>query len=191
MLRRSLPTALALTALLAACRGPAVPNPMTGETRYLCCNMHYEKPDISDVNYLKGTLIPFGTRVQVLEVRKNSVKFQPAGHPTITLVLRYGKEAITMDQYLDRIFVREDPHTKLPRPGKDKKQAAAAERTRKLIEEATVEPGMTKDEVLMTLGYPPVHRTPSLSAPMWTYWANRWATFEVYFDGDKVARVQR
>ena len=28
MLRRSLPTALALTALLAACRGPAVPNPM-------------------------------------------------------------------------------------------------------------------------------------------------------------------
>src|SRR5207249_3968373 len=86
---------------------------------------HYEKPDISDVNYLKGTLIPFGTRVQVLEVRKNSVKFQPAGHPTITLVLRYGKEAITMDQYLDRTFVREDPHTKLPRPGKDKKQAAA------------------------------------------------------------------
>jgi len=26
---------------------------------------------------------------------------------------------------------------------------------------------------------------------MWTYWANRWATFEVYFDGDKVARVNR
>src|SRR5439155_6455112 len=34
-------------------------------------------------------------------------------------------------------------------------------------------------------------RTPSLSASMWTYWANRWATFEVYFDGDKVSRVQR
>ena len=191
MLRRSLPTALALTAFLAACKGPAVPHPMTGETRYLCCNMHYEKPEISDVNYLKGTLIPFGTRVQVLEVRKNSVKFQPAGHPAITLVLKYGKDAITMDQYLERIFVREDPHTKLPRPGKDKKQAAAAERTRKLLEEATVEPGMTKDEVLMALGYPPVHRTPSLSSPNWTYWANRWMTFEVYFDGDKVSRVQR
>ena len=96
-----------------------------------------------------------------------------------------------MDQYLELIFLREDPHAKLPKPGKDKKQAAAAERTRRLIEEATVEPGMTKNEVVMALGYPPVHRTPSLSAPMWTYWANRWATFEVYFDGDKVARVQR
>ena len=191
MLRRSLPTALALTAFLTACKGPAVPHPMTGETRYLSCNMHYEKPEISDVNYLKGTLIPFGTRVQVLEVRKNSVKFQPAGHPPITLVLKYGKDAMSMDQYLERIFLRENPHAKLPKPGKDKKQAAAAERTRKLIEEGTVEPGMTKDEVLMAIGYPPVHRTPSLSATMWTYWANRWQTFEVYFDGDKVSRVQR
>jgi len=192
MPRRSLLlTTLALATLLAACKGPSVPHPMTGQTRYLCCNMHYEKPEISDANYLKGTLIPFGTRVQVLEVKKSSVKFQADGHPPITLVLKYGKDTLGMDQYLDRVFLREDPHAKRPKPGKDKKQAAAAERTRKLIEEGTVEPGMTKDEVLMALGYPPVHRTPSLSASMWTYWANRWATFEVYFDGDKVSRVQR
>ena len=44
---------------------------------------------------------------------------------------------------------------------------------------------------LMAIGYPPLHRTPSLGSSQWTYWANRWATFEVYFDGDKVARVQR
>jgi hypothetical protein len=191
MLPRSRLATVALTTLLAACKGPAVPHPMTGETRYLCCNLHYEKPEISDANYLKGTLIPFGTRVQVLEVKKHSVEFQPAGNPPITLVLKYGKDAISMDEYLDRLFLREDPHAKLPKPGKDKKQAAAAEHTRKLIEEGEVGPGMTKDEVIMALGYPPVHRTPSLSSPNWTYWANRWATFEVYFDGDKVSRVQR
>jgi len=191
MLRRSLPATLAFAALLAACKGADVPHPMTNESRYLCCNLHYEKTEISDANYLKGTLIPFGTRVQVLEVKKSSVKFQADGHPPITLVLKYGKDAIGMDQYLELIFLREDPHAKLPKPGKDKKQAAVAERTRKLIEEGTVEPGMTKDEVVMALGYPPAHRTPSLSSPNWTYWANRWATFEVYFDGDKVSRVQR
>ncbi|HUE31256.1 MAG TPA: hypothetical protein VMR79_10275 [Verrucomicrobiae bacterium] len=191
MLRRSLPATLALASLLAACKGPAVPNPMTGQTRFLCCNLHYEKPEISDANYLKGTLIPYGTHVQVLEVRKNTVKFQAEGHPPITLVLKYGKDTLGMDEYLNRIFLREDPHVKLPKPSKDKKQAAAVERTRKLIEEGTVEPGMTKDEVLMAVGYPPVHRTPSLSSPNWTYWQNRWVTFEVYFDGDKVSRVQR
>jgi len=191
MPRRSLPATVALATLLAACKGPVVPHPMTSETRYLCCNMHYEKTEISDVNYLKGTIIPFGTRVQVLEVRKSSVTFQPAGHPPLTLVLKYGKDAITMDQYLDRIFLREDPHAKLPKAGKDKKQAAAAEQTRKLIEEGTVESGMTKEQVLTAIGYPPAHRTPSLSGSTWTYWQNRWVTMEVYFDGDKVSRVQR
>ena len=50
---------------------------------------------------------------------------------------------------------------------------------------------MTKQQVIMALGYPPAHRTPSIDGPMWTYWANRWATFEVYFDGDRVSRVNR
>ena len=29
------------------------------------------------------------------------------------------------------------------------------------------------------------------SRPMWTYWANRWTTYQVYFDGDRVSRVNR
>ena len=85
MPRRSLPATLALAALLAACKGPAVPHPMTNATRYLCCNLHYEKPEISDANYLKGTLIPFGTRVQVLEVRKTSVSAIARGFITTCL----------------------------------------------------------------------------------------------------------
>ena len=113
-----------------------------------------------------------------------------------------------MDQYLNRIFLADDPHQKLraemaPPPAakgkktaKGSKSAAAAQaeaegKVVKLIEQAQVEPGMTRDEVLMSLGYPPAHRTPSLDSPTWTYWANRWATFEVYFDGDRVSRVNR
>ena len=179
-------------AVLAACKGgPTVPSPLTGETRYLCCNMHYERTDVTDVNYLRGTLIPFGTRVQILEVRKNAVKFQPAGHPPITLVQRHGRKVLSMEEYLDRIFLRADPHDRLPRIGKGGKQAAEAEKVRKQIEQGVVEPGMTRDQVLMAIGYPPPHRTPSLQAGSWSYWANRWETFDVYFDGDRVARVSR
>ena len=192
--------AVAFAVLVAiACKGPTVPHPMNGEMRYTCCNMHYEKPEISDVNYQKGALIPFGTRVQIIEVRHESVKFQPTGHPPITLVLKYGKEGgLTMDQLLERTFPREDPHAKLakaaPKSGKNPKgakPAADVERTRKLIEQGVVEAGMTKDQVLMAKGYPPAHRTPSLDSPMWTYWENRWVTSEVYFDGDRVVRVNR
>jgi hypothetical protein len=195
-------TALALPLLaLAACKGPVVPSPLTGESRYLCCNVHYEKPEITDVNYQRGALIPFGTRVQILEVRKSSVKFQPEGHPPMTLVMRHGRNIVTMDQYMDRIFVTEDPRLKLrsraaaPARGKKGSKAARTPDTSSAIvnaiEQSTVEVGMTRDQVLMSLGYPPAHRTPSLESPTWTYWMNRWETFTVNFDGDKVASVVR
>jgi hypothetical protein len=192
-----------LAAALAACKGPVVPSPLAGQSRYLCCNMHYEKPEITDVNYQRGTLIPVGTRVQIVEVRRNTVKFLPDGHPPITLSLRYGKDVLSMDQYMERIFVEQDPRASLRPPpvkatrgGKGSKasaaaaEAAAAE-TEKHIEQGIVDEGMTREQVLMALGYPPAHRTPSLDAATWTYWGNRWETFQVYFDGDRVSRVGR
>ena len=58
-------------ALVSGCdrfAGPKVESPLNGQYRYTCCNIRYEKPEISDVNYTQGALIPYGTRVQILEV---------------------------------------------------------------------------------------------------------------------------
>jgi len=69
---RQLTPLLALAALLAssgACKGPVVQSALTGQTRYLCCNMRYEGPVITDKPYQVGTLIPVGTRVEIIEVR--------------------------------------------------------------------------------------------------------------------------
>jgi hypothetical protein len=138
--------------------------------------------------------------VQILDVRQNLVKFHPAGHPEITLVQRWGRKTLSIDDYMSRIFLPDDPRTRLrsaaaATSGKKKDKRAApdgkSDSVRKLIEQGLVEPGMTREQVLMSLGHPPVHRTPSLDAPSWTYWENRWVTFIVHFDGDKVSRVQR
>jgi len=43
--------------------------------------------------------------------------------------------------------------------------------------------GMTRKGVMAALGYPPTHRTPSLDASSWIYWANRFRTIGVDFDG--------
>ncbi len=182
--------ALAL-ALALACREPTVPHPLANQFRYTCCNLHYEKAEITDANYLRGTLIPFGTRVQILEVRKDSVKFKATGHPPITLVLRDGARNLTMDQYLGRVFLAEDPYARFPKLPADGKQAAEVDKTRRMIEEGTVSVGMTRDQVLMALGYPPADRTPSLDAPTWRYWASHGDTFEISFEGDQVSRVSR
>src|SRR6185369_70849 len=72
--------------------GPKVESPLNGQYRYTCCNIRYEKPEITDVNYTQGTLLPYGTRVQILEVKKNAIRFQPEGHPEMTLVYRHGRK---------------------------------------------------------------------------------------------------
>jgi hypothetical protein len=174
-------TILALLATLAwGCVPPGPPNPIVGETRFLCCNLHYEKNAITDVNYQVGPMIPVGTRVRVTEAARNRVTFEPDGHPPLTVVFKYGRKTLTFDEYLDRLLVRDDPRPKLP-----------AGKVRTLVEAGDVEPGMTRDQVIMSLGYPPAHRTPSLSAATWTYWQNRWVTMVVAFDGDQVSRVVR
>lgn len=192
----------ALAATLAACKGPTVPRPFAGQSRWLCCNLFYEKPKINDGDYQRGTMIPFGTPVEVLEMSRRTVTFQATGHPAILVQLRYGRKVLTMDQYVERLFVTEDPHARLRRPparkgkrkGKGREQARdreEVERMNQAIERAQVVPGMTRAEVLMAIGYPPAHKTPSLDAATWTYWDNAFTTFFVHFDGDAVAQVQR
>jgi hypothetical protein len=174
--------ALAAALAVSACKGPVVANPMAGETRYLCCNLHYEDTEIADAAFEVGTMIPAGTPVQVLEVRRHSVKFQPQGYPQLTLVLKYGEDVISIDTLMNDWFVATDPRVALQKlPAK----------TRQAIESGTVEPGMTRTQVLMALGYPPRHRTPSLEQADWHYWQNRWHQFIVWFDGDRVNRVQQ
>ncbi len=167
---------------LAACMGPQAPNPLDGQTRFTCCNIHYEKPEITDVNFQQGTLIPLGTRVQILEVGRNRIRFQPEGHPPITLARKYGRRQLTLDQFVEQVLVADNPRARLRK---------LTPKIQKLIEQGTVEPGMRRDDVLMALGYPPAHRTPSLQQLDWHYWENRWHQFIVFFDGEKVDRVQQ
>ncbi len=114
---RHLLRAAILTGLVAAaaCKGPVVQSPLTGQTRYLCCNLRYEKPVITDNPYQVGTLIPLGTPVEILEVRTDSVKFRAAGHPDITIVEKFGRKELPFDQFVSRIFVERDPRTQISR----------------------------------------------------------------------------
>ncbi len=50
--------------------------------------------------------------------------------------------------------------------------------------------GMSKAGVLIAIGYPPEHQTPSLEGDVWKYWKNRYNTFEVYFVGGLVSGIR-
>jgi hypothetical protein len=54
--------ALAAAGCKGGLRGPEVAHPLSGTTRYLCCNLYYEKTKTNDVGYQVGTKIPISAR---------------------------------------------------------------------------------------------------------------------------------
>ncbi|MCY1559258.1 hypothetical protein D9M68_962780 [compost metagenome] len=51
-----------------------------------------------------------------------------------------------------------------------------------------VMPGMTREQVLMALGYPVASENPSLDAPVWRYWRDSWSEFQVNFDAQGLVK---
>ena len=52
-------------------------------------------------------------------------------------------------------------------------------------------PGMSREGVILAVGYPPEHQTPSLEADQWSYWRNSHSRFQVYFVGGLVSGIQQ
>ncbi len=163
--------------MLAACKKalpPEVVNQYKSKTLYTCCNIHYEKEDINDANYYVGSLLPLGSQAQVVDSGRSSIVFMADGHK-LNLVQAYGTEQESLQQYIDKVLVTVDPKLRLATFSADVQSA---------IRESRVEQGMTREEVIMSIGYPATHRTPSTSSNEWTYWYNRFVTYKVVFGAD-------
>lgn len=169
--------------VVAGCRhspSPEVPRPIERPERFTCCNLPYSSETIGDANYWTGTKLPAGTPVRIERLTDDSVTFS-AGEVTLTLTHEYGTKQESFQQYLDKVLVADDPRPRI---------AVYPRAVRRAIGNAKVERGMTREQVLLSLGYPPTHRTPSLRDREWTYWWNRSLTYTVVFDNaGKVADV--
>ena len=62
-------------------------------------------------------------------------------------------------------------------------------KVREAIQEGKVIPGMTREQVILSVGYPPTHRTPSVDATVWNHWASRAGRYEIHWKGNTVDRL--
>jgi hypothetical protein len=162
---------------LAACHPPVSPEVLRqwqSRTLYTCCNMHYEGNTINDANYSVGSMLPFGSSTSVEKMTSDAITFR-AGGTVLTLVQAYGRDQESAQQYFTKILVDSDPHVQF---------ATFSKPVQSAITEGRVERGMTKPQVIMSIGYPPTHRTASTDMNTWTYWTNRWITYQVQFGED-------
>lgn len=99
----------------------------------------------------------------------------------LTILFEYdpGRMNMSAEEYVKQITSK-TPVSYDPLSGVDQKG----------IKNGEVYRGMSKKGVLVALGYPAAHRTPSLDSDTWTYWTNRFDTIDVHFsDSGKVREV--
>ena len=169
---------LALAGLLAAAPLAALAQPLPAPG-YLCCNLRTDGSWISDINYAENgkRVIPLGT----------PVKATGYGRYRVYVELPDGKQAIGNDysrdlalpEFAARYIVATDPKQKL---------AGLSPKMRKAIETGRVMPGMTREQVLMAVGYPVSSENPHLDAKVWRFWLSSFAEFQVVFGADDRVR---
>lgn len=141
---------------------------------YLCCNMRTDGKWISDSNYEESgkTLIPLGTPIKVTGYGRNrvNVELSPGGAQTIG---NDYSRSIALDAFAKRYVVAEDPLQKVA--GYPPKIQAA-------IKSARVANGMTREQVIMALGWPIASENPHLDLKTWRYWLWSFDEFQVRFD---------
>lgn len=140
---------------------------------FLCCNMRTTGDWISDINYTDSgqKIVPVGTPTKVTGYGRYRAyvsidgKRQAIGND-------YSRD-LALEAFAKRYVVAEDPRTKI---------ATFAPKIREAIQSARVARGMTREQVLMAVGYPISSENPSLDAPTWRYWISSFAEYQVVFD---------
>jgi hypothetical protein len=151
---------------------------------YTLTNLHPDpaRKRLYSVNYQQAGLIPVCTPVRIEQVTRAAMTFTRLDTDKRYQYLFHDSTPDSPTTHLDKYFGEECPKQKMQKLGaKDQKG----------IDSGKVLEGMTKQGVVFAIGYPPAHRTPSLDSDVWTYWKNRWATFEVHFKDGRVSKIQR
>jgi hypothetical protein len=140
---------------------------------YLCCNLRTDGSWASDSNYAESgkRIIPAGTPVRVTGYGRNRVQIEVGGSKQ-AIGNDYSRD-LGLEDFARRWIVTQDPSPRI---------ASYPAKIRDAIKSARITKGMTREQVLMAVGYPISSENPHLDAQMWRMWLSSFAEFQVMFD---------
>jgi hypothetical protein len=118
-------------------------------------------------------IIPAGTQISISKKRKfrNGFWFETKDGMKVFFEFDRNRMNMNKEEYLKKITsptpISLESYSELDLKG---------------IKEGKPYKGMTRNGIMTALGYPAVHRTPSLDADTYVYWRNRFATTAIEFD---------
>ena len=167
----------AIAASLLAAAAFALPAAVAAQAKYdgyLCCNLRSDGSWISDSNYAENgkRVIPVGTPTSITGYGRHRVNVRIDGARQ-SIGNDYSRD-LDLGTFAQRYVVTEDPAAKI---------ATYPAKIQDAIKRAKITPGMTREQVLMSLGYPISSENPDLASNLWRYWISSFAEFQVQFDG--------
>lgn len=141
---------------------------------YICCNARYDGDSISDTNYAELPFISAGTPVTVLGYGKNRANVDVDGKP-MKLSHDDGRKEESLDVWVNKIIIDNDPRPQI---------AAYPATVQAAIRSGKVTLGMTREQALAAVGYPPTNANMSLDEPVWRMWNSRRGEYQLNFGAD-------
>lgn len=141
---------------------------------FACCNLHVEKDWISDGNYALLPMIAAGTPVKLLSLGRHKAHALIDGRK-MRFGHDYGRDQESLEQWLAKIVTSEDPRTRLAGFPADVQAA---------IKAGKVMVGMTREQAIMSIGYPLTSETPSLDSPVWRHWVSSFEEYQLIWGKD-------
>lgn len=140
---------------------------------YTCCNFRHEGDWISDSNYATLPMIPAGTPAKVTGYGRHRAYVEMDGKK-MRLGHDYGREQETLQQWTAKMIVANDPKQKI---------AGYPAAIQAAIRQGKVAPGMTREQVIIAVGYPLTSENASLDAPVWRMWVSSFGEYQIVWDG--------
>ena len=136
-------------------------------------NFMFEKGRHVTTNYWRGELVPINSKVKVLAIGGKTMTVEYKGQIIkIKNIAKHTKK--TIEQIADNLLSA----TPVNVSGKFAKS----------IQFGEMRFGMTKQEVLMTRGYPPAHKTISSESDRWIFWSSRFVQQTIIFENGRLTQ---
>ena len=155
---------------------PAMITPEVGKTYYTRYNFMFERGKHATTNYWRGELVPLNTEVTLVSVGGKKMVLDMDGVRVTFVNARKHTQRGTEKIASELLSPTKIPLERLP------------EELREDILSGVMRLGMTKEQVLMTRGYPPRHKTSSIKANTWVYWSNKFVKRSLVFRKGKLTQ---
>jgi len=150
--------------------------PVLGKRYYTRANLWHERRKHVTTNYTRGTLLPINSLITLESINQKKMTWQLDSGETLTIALAEKFSQRSLEDIAAELLAAEP--VPIESLGKSLARHIAAGELRL---------GMTREQVLMTRGYPPRHKTPSLDGDRWIYWSSRFVHRTLVFQDGLLA----